>query len=43
MKDIELTEKGQCETCIYYDEDRDNQPCCNCVEFVNYERGGVDE
>ena len=19
-----------CENCIYYDEDRENQPCCGC-------------
>lgn len=19
-----------CEKCVYYDEDRDNQPCCSC-------------
>lgn len=19
-----------CENCVYYDEDRDNQPCCSC-------------
>ena len=39
----ELTKTKQCETCIYYDEDIDNQPCCSCVDFVNYEKGGVDE
>jgi hypothetical protein len=27
-----------CETCAYYDTDRDDQPCCGCVDGVNYER-----
>ena len=27
MKETELK---PCESCAYYDEDRDNQPCCSC-------------
>ena len=31
-----MTEK-QCENCKFYDEDRDNQPCCSCVNKENFE------
>lgn len=27
-----------CDTCLYYFEDRREQPCCGCVDFVNWER-----
>lgn len=26
-----------CETCVYYDTDPDDQPCCSCVEGENWE------
>ena len=26
-----------CETCTYYDTDRDDQPCCNCLDGTNWE------
>ena len=29
----------ECETCVYYDIGKDDQPCCNCVEASNYEKG----
>lgn len=29
---------GECETCAYYDTNKDDQPCCGCVDGVNYER-----
>ncbi len=33
----------ECETCIYYDTDKDDQPCCSCVEGENYEESGETE
>ena len=27
-----------CGTCAYYDTDRDDQPCCSCVDWENWER-----
>ncbi len=27
-----------CETCLYYDTDKDDQPCCYCFEGENWER-----
>lgn len=32
----------ECESCTYYDTDRNDQPCCGCVESVNYERSNGD-
>ena len=32
MKKYEL-----CETCIYYDTDENDVPCCSCFDGVNYE------
>ena len=32
MKKYEL-----CETCAYYDSDKDDMPCYCCVDGVNYE------
>jgi hypothetical protein len=29
-----------CENCAYYDERKDEQPCCTCVEGCNFEEGG---
>lgn len=26
-----------CKTCIYYDTDRNDQPCCSCVDWENWE------
>lgn len=26
-----------CENCLYYDTDRNDQPCCNCTGFENWE------
>lgn len=26
-----------CETCLYYDTDRQDQPCCGCICGCNYE------
>jgi hypothetical protein len=28
---------NKCETCVYYDTDRNDQPCCGCCGGVNYE------
>lgn len=25
-----------CETCVYYDNDKDEQPCCSCFDGVNH-------
>lgn len=27
-----------CETCVYYDTDTDDQPCCSCVDGENWEK-----
>ena len=27
----------KCEGCVYYDEQQTEQPCCGCVDFVNFE------
>lgn len=32
-----------CENCAYYDERKDEQPCCACVEGCNFEKGGEQE
>ena len=29
--------KKMCETCQYYDTDRQDQPCCGCANGCNYE------
>lgn len=34
--------KKCCENCVYYDTDRTDQPCCNCVNACNYEESEVD-
>lgn len=26
-----------CESCVYYDTDRNDQPCCSCVGGCNFE------
>lgn len=31
-----------CETCQYYDTDRQDQPCCSCVDSCNWEESEVD-
>lgn len=28
-----------CDNCVFYDEDRDNQPCCYCYGYSNWEKG----
>lgn len=39
----------KCEDCAFFDELDTEQPCCGCVDFVNFERdhptekGGVQE
>lgn len=34
----------ECDTCLYFDTDKDEQPCCSCVEGVNWtERESDDE
>lgn len=32
----------ECESCAYYDTYRNDQPCCSCVDGVNYERRNGD-
>lgn len=32
-----LFEMSDCETCAYYDTDRNDQPCCSCVGQENWE------
>ena len=27
----------KCEDCVYYNEFKIEQPCCGCVDFVNFE------
>ena len=31
-------EEENCETCAYYDTDKNDQPCCSCVDWENWER-----
>ena len=31
--------QAKCEDCVYYDELKTEQPCCGCVDFVNFECG----
>ena len=33
----------ECESCVYCDTDKDDQPCCYCVDAMHYERGGENE
>ena len=28
----------ECATCLYYDTNRKDQPCCSCVDWKNWER-----
>lgn len=30
--------KKECATCIYYDTDRKDQPCCSCINWENWEK-----
>ena len=32
-----------CETCIYYDTDRADNPCCSCYDGENYVESEVTE
>ena len=32
-----------CDSCIYFDTDKDEQPCCSCFDGVNYEKSEVTE
>lgn len=27
----------ECATCVYYNTDRQDQPCCSCYDHINYE------
>lgn len=29
----------ECATCIHYNTDRKDQPCCSCVDWENWEKG----
>lgn len=29
-----------CESCVYYDTDRNEQPCCYCIDGENFEESG---
>ena len=31
-----------CECCVYYDTEKDEHPCCCCVDGVNYEEENED-
>ena len=31
-------EEQDCETCVYYDTDENDQPCCSCVASENWEK-----
>lgn len=28
----------ECATCVYYDTDGQDQPCCSCYDHINYEK-----
>lgn len=32
--------KKECESCVYYDTDRNDQPCCSCYDCLNREKDG---
>lgn len=34
---IFLEDRICCENCIYYDNDLDDQPCCACQNYINWE------
>ena len=27
-----------CETCMYYNTDKNDQPCCSCIDWENWEK-----
>jgi len=35
---IDNYEEVDCDTCIYYNTDRNDQPCRGCVDWENWER-----
>ena len=35
--DRHMYEPKCCENCVYYDTDRQDQPCCSCVCGCNFE------
>ena len=35
---IDSYEEQDCDTCAHYDTDRNDQPCCSCVDWENWER-----
>ena len=37
--DGHVDEPRRCEDCVYYDTDRNDQPCCSCVGRCNFELG----
>ena len=43
LGEYEDKEEKDCDTCAFYNEDRDNQPCCYCVDHNCWERGEEDE
>jgi hypothetical protein len=28
----------ECATCVYYNTDGKDQPCCSCYDHINYEK-----
>ena len=39
-----MNEKAKdCSNCAFYNEDRDNQPCCYCSEYSSWEKEMEDE
>ena len=37
--DGHIDDPRRCEDCVYYDTNRNDQPCCGCVGRCNFELG----
>lgn len=35
--------REECETCAYYDTDRDDMPCCYCHDGENWEEANEND
>lgn len=43
LGEFEDSEEKSCDTCAFYNEDRDNQPCCYCSDHICWEEEEDDE
>ena len=37
-----IDENKCCENCVYYDNDKYDQPCCSCVEYSDWIRNAIE-